>query len=36
MDSKNGTFVRIRGENKLSHGDYVWAGSELLRVEINE
>lgn len=35
MDSKNGTYIRLKAEQKLSHGDYVWAGSELLRVEIN-
>lgn len=36
LDSKNGTYVRISGEEKLHHGDYVQVGSELLRVEINE
>lgn len=34
-ESRNGTFVRIRGEEKLTHGDYVTFGSELMRVEIN-
>jgi pSer/pThr/pTyr-binding forkhead associated (FHA) protein len=36
MNSKNGTFVRIRGEERLFHGDYVYFGSELMRVEINQ
>jgi pSer/pThr/pTyr-binding forkhead associated (FHA) protein len=36
MNSKNGTFVRIRGEERLYHGDYVHFGSELMRVEINQ
>lgn len=35
LDSKNGTFVRIRDEEQLRHGDYVQMGSELMRVEIN-
>lgn len=35
MDSKNGTFIRIKGEQRLMHGDYVHIGSELMRVEIN-
>lgn len=34
-DSRNGTFVRIRSEERLQHGDYVYFGSELMRVEIN-
>ena len=32
--SKNGTFVRIRDEARLQHGDYVFMGQQLLRVEI--
>lgn len=35
VDSKNGTYVRLRTERRLRHGDYLWVGSELLRVEIN-
>ncbi len=34
LDSQNGTFLRIRGETDLSHGDYVFLGAHLLRVEI--
>ena len=34
--SKNGTFARVRGEERLFHGDYVYFGSELMRVEINQ
>jgi pSer/pThr/pTyr-binding forkhead associated (FHA) protein len=33
-NSKNGTYVRIRGERELSHGDYLFLGKQLLRVEI--
>jgi pSer/pThr/pTyr-binding forkhead associated (FHA) protein len=32
--SKNGTFVRIAGETPLAHGDYVFVGQQLFRVEI--
>ena len=32
--SKNGTFVRINHERPLTHGDYVFMGQQLLRVEI--
>lgn len=35
LDSKNGTFIKTRGEQPLHHGDYVHIGSELMRVEIN-
>ena len=31
-NSKNGTYVRIRGERELSQGDYVFLGHQLLRV----
>ena len=34
LSSKNGTFLRIRGEATLGHGDYVFMGQQLLRVEI--
>jgi pSer/pThr/pTyr-binding forkhead associated (FHA) protein len=34
MGSKNGTFVRIREDMALAHGDYVFMGQQLLRVEI--
>jgi pSer/pThr/pTyr-binding forkhead associated (FHA) protein/RNA polymerase subunit RPABC4/transcription elongation factor Spt4 len=32
--SKNGTFLRVSGEAPLHHGDYVFMGQQLLRVEI--
>ncbi len=32
--SKNGTFVRITDEAPLAHGDYVFLGQQLLRVEL--
>lgn len=34
LGSRNGTFVRIAGEQQLKHGDYVFLGQQLLRVEI--
>ena len=34
LGSRNGTFVRVTGERVLSHGDYVFLGQQLLRVEI--
>jgi pSer/pThr/pTyr-binding forkhead associated (FHA) protein len=34
LNSKNGTFLRINNEHVLSHGDYVFMGQQLLRVEI--
>jgi len=34
LNSKNGTFLRITEESELSHGDYVFMGQQLLRVEI--
>lgn len=32
--SKNGTYVRVRQSQPLSHGDYLFLGKQLLRVEI--
>ncbi|RMH40578.1 MAG: FHA domain-containing protein [Deltaproteobacteria bacterium] len=34
LGSKNGTFLRVNGEQELRHGDYVFMGQQLLRVEI--
>jgi pSer/pThr/pTyr-binding forkhead associated (FHA) protein len=34
LGSRNGTFVRVTGEHALVHGDYVFLGQQLLRVEI--
>jgi pSer/pThr/pTyr-binding forkhead associated (FHA) protein/RNA polymerase subunit RPABC4/transcription elongation factor Spt4 len=34
LGSRNGTFVRVHGERVLRHGDYVFLGQQLLRVEI--
>ncbi len=34
LNSKNGTFVKIKNEAVLQHGDYVFLGQQLLRVEI--
>jgi pSer/pThr/pTyr-binding forkhead associated (FHA) protein len=35
LGSKNGTFLRVDGETALNHGDYVFIGQQLLRVEIS-
>ena len=35
LDSRNGTYVRIVEERTLEHGDYVFIGRKLLRVEVN-
>jgi pSer/pThr/pTyr-binding forkhead associated (FHA) protein len=34
LGSKNGTFLRLREETALFHGDYVFMGQQLFRVEI--
>jgi FHA domain len=34
LNSRNGTYARINGERELSHGDYLFIGRKLLRVEI--
>jgi len=34
MDSKNGSFLKIRAESELRNGDLVFLGQQLLRVEI--
>jgi pSer/pThr/pTyr-binding forkhead associated (FHA) protein len=34
LGSRNGTFVRVHDERVLKHGDYVFLGQQLLRVEI--
>jgi len=34
LGSRNGTFIRIDRERVLKHGDYVFLGQQLLRVEI--
>lgn len=35
MNSRNGTYVRIKSERELTHGDYIFIGRKLLRVELN-
>lgn len=32
--SRNGTYLRIKGEKELAHGDYLFLGRQLLRVEM--
>lgn len=34
LGSKNGTFYRVKRDSQLHHGDYVFIGQQLLRVEI--
>ncbi len=34
MGSRNGTYVRLKAERELAHGDYLFIGRKLLRVEI--
>jgi len=34
LGSSNGTFVRIRGEVPLKHGDEFRVGQQLLRVDL--
>ena len=34
-ESRNGTYVRIKSEQALNHGDYLFIGRKLLRVELN-
>ena len=34
LNSSNGTYLRIRGEAVLKHGDFVLIGDHMLRVEI--
>ncbi|MFN3197813.1 MAG: FHA domain-containing protein [Bradymonadia bacterium] len=33
LQSRNGTYVRVKGERELVNGDYVFLGRQLLRVE---
>ncbi len=33
-ESQNGVFLRIQGEQELIHGDYLFLGQHLLRVEV--
>lgn len=35
MNSRNGTYIRIKAERDLAHGDYLFIGRKLLRVELN-
>lgn len=34
LGSKNGTFMRVQQQTQLHHGDYVFLGQQLLRVEV--
>ncbi len=34
LSSRNGTYVQVKTERELNHGDYLFIGRKLLRVEI--
>jgi len=34
LNSRNGTYLRLKTERELAHGDYLFIGRKLLRVEI--
>lgn len=34
LGSRNGTYIRLKQERELGHGDYLFIGRKLLRVEI--
>lgn len=34
LGSRNGTYLRLKAERELAHGDYLFVGRKLLRVEI--
>jgi pSer/pThr/pTyr-binding forkhead associated (FHA) protein len=35
LDSKNGTYVRIKRDHRLDHGDYFALGRKVLRIDMN-
>jgi pSer/pThr/pTyr-binding forkhead associated (FHA) protein len=35
LNSRNGTYIRMKTERELGHGDYLFIGRKLLRVELN-
>lgn len=35
LNSRNGTYVRMKAEKELGHGDYLFIGRKLMRVELN-
>ncbi|MBU0552569.1 FHA domain-containing protein [Myxococcota bacterium] len=36
LGSRNGTFVQIKGTHALEHGDFLFVGKQLLRVEMTD
>ena len=36
LGSRNGTYVKVHRRWTLEHGDLIWIGHQLLRVEIGE
>ncbi len=35
LNSRNGTYVRLKAEREVGHGDYLFIGRKLMRVELN-
>jgi pSer/pThr/pTyr-binding forkhead associated (FHA) protein len=35
LSSRNGTYVRLKAEREVGHGDYLFIGRKLMRVELN-
>ncbi|MCH2109542.1 MAG: FHA domain-containing protein [Polyangiaceae bacterium] len=35
LDTKNGTYIQIRQQQELEHGDYIMLGRSLLRIDMN-
>ena len=33
-DRRNGTYLRVRGQTTVGHGDFLLIGNQMLRVEI--
>ena len=36
LNSRNGTYLRLRAERELGHGDYIFIGKKILRVEVTQ
>jgi pSer/pThr/pTyr-binding forkhead associated (FHA) protein len=34
LDSSNGTYVAVRGEREVDHGDYIRVGQHLFRLDV--
>lgn len=36
LGSRNGTFIKVKGTHALEHGDFLFVGKQLLRVEMTD